>query len=337
MNSTNTSNSDTNLSMEISPLSMIMRFLGSIVLIENSFAIVILSRSKLLPNNIRSLSTSLVCTDLIAGLLTLIPTSTFKSFLICKIQVILVTAVVMTSFLNVTAISMDMTASLLFPFKHRTMSTSLLYRVVCLSLWLFGLLQGTLLFYRRQTNDQCDAPFSKTIQMQKQTLLLFMLFIWNIILYGYISVSIRKKRIAINDADVKHRLKNLRQTLKLTVIVMTFIVCYLPHTVLNVLLLTLDGEHFENVLKYRRIGFVGIILNCALDPILFVFRFRICKRQAVRLLCCFSEKALKKTSVSENSNQIRKNNLILSISFRKRTMNSYGYILSRTRTIFLVH
>ena len=296
MNSTNTSNSDTNLSVEFSALSMIMRFWGSFVLIENSFAIVILSRSKLLPNNIRSLSTSLVCTDLIAGLLTLIPTSTFKSSLICKIQVILVSAVVMTSFLNVTVISMDMTASLLFPFKHRTMSTSLLYRVVCLSLWLFGLLHGTLLFFRRQTNDQCDAPFSKTIQMQKQTLLLFMLFIWNIILYGYISVSIRKKRIALNDADVKHRVKNLRQTLKLTVIVMTFIVCYLPHTVLNVVLLTLDGEHFENVLKYRRIGFVGIILNCALDPILFVFRFRICKHQAVRLLCCFSDKAFKKTS-----------------------------------------
>ena len=121
----------------------------------------------------------------------------------------------------------------------------------------------------------------------------------------YLSVSLKKKNSTINDADVKQRMINLRQTLKLTVLVITFIICSLPHAVLNVLLLSLDGEHFENVLKYRRIGFIGIILNCSLNPILFVFRFRICKRQAVRLLCCFSEKALKKTSVSENSNQMQ--------------------------------
>ena len=152
--------------MEFSALMLMIRTLASIVMIENFFAIVILHRAKLLPNNIRILSISLVCTDFTAGMLIVLPTSIFNSTLICKMQFILASAVVMTSFLNVTAISMDMTASLLFPFKHRTMSTSLLYRVVCLSLWLFGLLQGTLLFYRRQTNDQCDAPFSKSIEMQ---------------------------------------------------------------------------------------------------------------------------------------------------------------------------
>ena len=133
----------------------------------------------------------------------------------------------------------------------------------------------------------------------------YLCYLSGISFYGYISVSLKKKKSTINDADVKQRMINLRQTLKLTVLVITFIICSLPHAVLNVLLLSLDGEHFENVLKYRRIGFIGIILNCSLNPILFVFRFRICKRQAVRLLCCFSEKALKKTSVSENSNQMQ--------------------------------
>ena len=304
MNSTN--NSEVNLNMEFSALLLMIRTLASIVMIENFFAIVILYRSKLLPNNIRILSISLVCTDFTAGMLIVIPTSIFNSTLICKMQFILASAVVMTSFLNVTAISMDMTASLLFPFKHRTLRVSLCYKVICFSLWMFGLIFGTALFYRRQSVDQCDVPFSKTIEVQIQTFMLFVLFIWNTILFGYISVSIRKKRSAINDADVKHRVKNLRQTLKLTVIVMTFIVCYLPHTVLNVLLLTLGGEHFENVLKYRRIGFVGIILNCALDPILFVFRFRICKHQAVRLLCCFANKALGESSLSETSQQVQK-------------------------------
>lgn len=285
MNSTN--NSNITSSDEPFSLPSVIRILAAIIVIENSFAIFILVRSVQLPNNIRSLSICLTCTDFSAGLLGLIPLSILHSEVICKIYLILTSAVLMASFLTISAIAMDMSASLMFPFKYESFATSLFYKLVCLSLWLLGLLFGTFTFYGRNLNDTCSIPFNKSIRIQIQTFTLFAFVIWNIILYAYISIVIRKKnRNVLNGATGR---RHIRKTLKLTAVVLTFIVCFLPHTLLNVLLLTLEGEIYQQMLHFRRIGFAGVLLNSLLNPILFVFRFRVCRYHIFSLCSCFNK------------------------------------------------
>lgn len=222
MNSSNKSN--ITFTDEAFSLPTVIRILAAIVVIENAFAIFILIRSLQLPNNIRSLSICLACTDFSAGLLVLIPLSILNSAVFCKIHLILATAVLMASFLNISAISMDMSASLMFPFRYGRLATALFYKMVCLSLWFLGLLFGTITFYGRNLNDTCSIPFNKSIGIQIQTYTLFAFVIWNIILYAYISIVIRKKnRNATNGATGR---RHIRQTLKLTAVVLTFIVCF---------------------------------------------------------------------------------------------------------------
>lgn len=286
MNSSNKSN--ITFTDEAFSLPTVIRILAAIVVIENAFAIFILIRSLQLPNNIRSLSICLACTDFSAGLLALIPLSILNSAVFCKIHLILATAVLMASFLNISAISMDMSASLMCPFRYGRLATALFYKMVCLSLWFLGLLFGTITFYGRNLNDTCSIPFNKSIGIQTQTYTLFAFVIWNIILYAYIFIVIRKKNRNVLNGTTGRR--QIRQTLKLTAVVLTFIVCFLPHALLNVLLLTLEGEIYQQMLRIRKIGFAVVFLNSLLNPILFVFRFRVCRYHAFTLLCsCFNK------------------------------------------------
>lgn len=274
------------------PLKAFFSIIASAIIIENLFAIFILIRSVQLSFNIRSLSICLACSDFAAGVMLLTPQSVFKSAVICKIRSIIVTAIIIVSFLNVSAISMDISASLMFPFKYGGFAKSLYYKMVCFSLWLLGILFGTLIFYRREMNALCIIPFDNSIEIQIQTYTLLVFILWNIIMYTYISIVIRKNnRNTIHVRVAQSGRSNLRQTLKLTAIVMTFILCYLPHTVLNILLLTHDGEIYQKIFSFRKVGFACILLNSTLNPILFVFRFRECRYHMVNLLCsCFNKR-----------------------------------------------
>lgn len=270
------------------PLAAFFTITASVIIIENLFAIFILIRSVQLSFNIRSLSICLACSDFAAGVILLTPQSVFKSAVICKIRSILTSAILVVSFLNVSAISMDISASLMFPFKYGEFANSLFYKMVCFSLWLLGILFGTLTFYWREMkmNVLCIIPFKKSIEIQIQTYTLLVFMLLNIIAYAYISIIIRKNnRNVVTVRVARTGRSNLRQTLKLTAIVMTFILCYLPHTVLNILLLTQDGEIYHKILSFRKIGFACILLNSTLNPILFVFRFRECRYHMLSVLC----------------------------------------------------
>lgn len=250
-----------------------------VIVFLNSFAAIILKRSKKLPYQIAIMSMNLCICDLITGVLLLIPSHWFYQVFGCYLKKYLVMTVCYTAFLIVTLININLCCSCLFTFHYERLVSPRRIRICCAVSWLFGFLLAYMLYY---TGDPSKVGIACTKYKTGQengtsSYIVFGILIFDYAMYGYLTYVTRKsRRVSPQINEIQPNLTCRKNFSKLSILTTTFFVLQSPTIIYFTLLLIFNFPRNQEV----EICFLVIrLLNCIINPFLYVGRFQECKYQ----------------------------------------------------------
>lgn len=287
-------NLTTNVSSLSKPLltDSILIPIGSIVVIENVLAIIILYRCSRLNFQIRLLSMNLTLTDLLTGIMLSTPLQTLRfGEENCEFKKYLSFLCLNTSLLTVTLFNLDRCFVFWFSMRYYAYITKRLMLKFCVILWIVSLLMTYLMFFNSDRPFGIHCGFMYTLEKNfinsfgKSLILIFI--VSNLFMYGYI-LSYLKHRMGkifnINSTGTPAAVNQSKVAIKLSVLTGTFLVMFTPY-IITLTFPILDYTTKTGILVNNLTGSL-IVLNSAVNPILYIWRLKE-PRYLLKKLCCF--------------------------------------------------
>lgn len=261
-----------------------------VIVILNSFAAFILKRSNKLPYQIAIIAMNLCICDLVTGLLLWIPSVWFYQIFGCYLKKYIFMTVSYTSFLTITLINLNLCSANLFTFYYERLVTPRNIRVCCVSSWILGFIFAYMFYY---TGDPPTAGITCTKYKTGQengvsSYIAFGVLILDYAMYGYLSHVIKKsRRVSPQTNELQSNPTFRKNCSKLSVLTTTFFVLQSPMVIYFALLPICKFPRNQQV----EICFLAIhLLNCIVNPFLYVVRFQECKYQLKLLITACNKK-----------------------------------------------
>uniref|UniRef100_H3ADG1 Growth hormone secretagogue receptor type 1 n=2 Tax=Latimeria chalumnae TaxID=7897 RepID=H3ADG1_LATCH len=220
---------------------------------------------------------------------------------LCKLSQFVTEGCTYASILHITALSMERYFAVCFPLRAKVAITKTKIKGVILVLWTLALLSAGPIFvlvgveFENGTDPARTSECKCTAYAVRSGLLNTMMWVSNLyffvpvccltVLYGIIGRKLWKRRR-------NHRERGNRQTVKmLAVIVLTFVLCWLPfHIGRNLFSISSGTLEMYQVVQYLKlVSLVLFYLNAAINPILYNlmsgrYRAAVCKMVGLRRL-----------------------------------------------------
>ena len=269
---------------------------GVIVTVLNMVTLLALKRCKHMCVQIRILAMNLAISDVNAGLVCFyttivryIPRTCFTHFL----QTIWMSSTVYVTILTVTAMAVDRLFATYWAMKYLTFMTSTKIKLVCLFLWVISLVLATsaVIF----GNLDC---YGDDIQSSDGRIAYLFFICCVIMLSSYIGIfrnvlmHLRAEK-NLNLPMNAYRKTRLTSVIKVTTIVIFFIVNYTP-LMLYIIIDMIKPNLFTGINSFLTISIGMAVLNCFINPFLYVWRFEQCRQEVVAMLCFLNKKKITK-------------------------------------------
>lgn len=282
--------------------------IGCMLVIENVIAIVIMYRCTRLNFQIRLLSINLAVTDLMTGVMLSMPLHLLSyGEDNCEFKKYFSFLFVNTSLLTITMFNLDRCFVFWFAMRYYTYITKRLVVKLCFFMWCASLLITYLMFFNFNgpLGVQCSFMYrlEKNIvnNLGKSLILLFILS--NLIMYGYLLFYLKhrmKKIFDVNSAGGQTPNNQSQVVLKLSVITGTFLAMFTPF-IITLTFPILDYSKSSGILVHNLTASL-MVLNSAVNPILYVWRFKEPRYLLQRMFCFFNPKYLIKLNEHYNEN-----------------------------------
>ena len=281
--------------------------IGCLLVVENIIAIVILYRCTRLNFQIRLLSINLAVTDFMTGVMLSMPLNLLRfGEDNCEFKKYFSFLFVNTSLLTITMFNLDRCFVFWFAMRYYTYITKRFVVRLCISMWCASFLVTYLMFFNfgGPLGIQCSFMYKleKNIvnNLGKSLILLFILS--NLIMYGYLLFYFKqhmKKIFDKNSAGGQTPNNQSQVVLKLSVITGTFLAMFTPF-IITLTFPILDYSKSSGILVHNLTASL-MVLNSAVNPILYVWRFKEPRYLLQRMLCFFNTNFL--TNLNERYNQ----------------------------------
>lgn len=285
------------LQQEVVPLSI-----GLLISVMNMLAIVILFRCRRMRYQIRLMSTNLAATDLLTGL-TILLDSMLSPVLpegLCRTLLYMYSVSVIVSFQTITGMLCDRFLALYFPFKYDYYFTREKWNGLVVSIWVLGILlaiinyhDGFGIFQNRDAAICINAVMVGKTGLTIVTLIFCVSIIVDIFLYLFMFIKLHQMSRATKNSAYQCGSFRSQATvlIKLSAIIGSFMVLYLPQILLNVVgLLTTSPSTQKTILTVQSFTGFFILLNSFLNPFLYVWNYTECRYTFLTLVCYCNKK-----------------------------------------------
>ena len=287
--------------------SEILAAVGAPIALENVVAIIILSRCRKLAFQIKALALNLAVTDCLAGAFMCFPSELDFELIGCRYKKFFVAVLLVTSMSTVTAFNVDRSCAFYFNMRYQNYISKRKFHIACLTFWIIGFFLAYLLFFEK------DSPLGITCRLlrdpPRQTVnfvgqyFIVSIVLSNFLLYTYMVVYLKKRMVKVKTVvwvsdetgvkavEVKQYIdEQTKVCLKLSVITGSFILMCTPYLITQSLADAQVGEKIHRSLRL----WSGILmfLNSALNPVLYVWRFKEARYHFKRLACFWSRAKL---------------------------------------------
>lgn len=266
--------------------------IGSLVIIENVLAIIILYRCTRLNFQIRLLSLNLTLTDLLTGIMLSVPLQTLRfGEENCEFKKYTSFLFLNTSLLTVTLFNLDRCFVFWFSMRYYAYITKRLILKFCVILWSVSLLMTYMMFFNSDMPFGIHCGFMYTLEKNfintsgKSLILIFILS--NLFLYGYMLFYVKHRMRMIFNINSTGNLAPSNQSkvaIKLSVLTGTFLIMFTPF-IITLTFPILNYSKKTGILVHNLTGSL-MLLNSAVNPILYVWRFKE-PRYLLKRMCCF--------------------------------------------------
>lgn len=271
--------------------------MGVPICLENLLAMVVLFRCRRMIPQIKILAINLSLTDFCTGLTLCLPDTIFES---CTFKKYLAGPFVVVSLLTITLIFVDRCCSLQFSLRYFNIVTHRRIIAACISVWIFSI---TLVYFMFHDNESEYGIYCGILYLTPKNPLnivsrvfVLMILLMNISMYFYLcyTASLRfTKKVGTSSKDANGIVR------KLSVITGFFLVCYSPYVVTQVLQDTVYTSAYTGIVHALSLSLT--LLNSAINPFLYVWRFAEVRFQLNFLLWCWNSKKMEKIRHERNS------------------------------------
>ncbi|XP_065060776.1 somatostatin receptor type 5-like [Rhopilema esculentum] len=245
--------------------------ISAVAIIGNGFVIAAIKKDKSLKSKQNLLIAFLAFADLLTGIVSMPLQEAYDIYLIkqgyvpCNLSlaaVITNSLLAAMSAVTIALMSCDRFLAFCYVTKYRAWSLKGLYTIIYIASWLFSIVFIVLFIL---------VPHSNVLRMIGTifiSLVLCLICLLNIILFMSLKVNIRiMSRVMIQDAVNKRRRLLRQSAITLVVIVLVFILCFLPRAVF--LAVASSKNHKAHLWTLN-----VLYLNSALNPLIYGFRSR---------------------------------------------------------------
>ena len=295
--------------------SEILAAVGAPIALENIIAIIILSRCRKLAFQIKALALNLAVTDCLAGAVMCVPNELDVDLIGCKYKRFFLAVLLCTSMSTVSAFNVDRSCAFYFNMRYQSYISKRKFHIACLTFWIIGFFLAYLQFFEKDSpmgiacNRLQDTP-RQTVNFVGHYIVISIV-LSNFLLYVYMVVHLKKRMVKFKTViwvsdetgfkavEVKQYIdEQTKVFLKLSVITGSFIVMCTPYLVTRSLGDAQVGEKINRSL--RQLSGILVFLNSALNPVLYVWRFREARYHFKRLAYFWSK--AKQTRLAQKYN-----------------------------------
>jgi hypothetical protein len=266
---------------------------GGLIMLENLIAIIILYRSSRLIFQVKFLAMNLSIADFLVGVTLVLPDDCF-TYWDCKLKKYFVSIVVNVSVLSITTINADRVLIFRFAMRYYKHITERTVIVLCVIIWPIAVLLSYLMFFDNSNGMglNCAEVFvesDNTVVKVAARSVQFLVMLSNILMLAYMMYYVRTKLRRIETSShVPSPLGNADEQLirKLWCLSGSFIVMTFPFFIV------FNLSHLVGLYALQPLTLVFsfiCLMNSALNPIVYVWRFREPRYQLQLLLCFFNE------------------------------------------------
>ena len=275
--------------------------IGTLIIIENFISFIVLLRCNRLKSQIRILNINLCLSDLSMGIFLTIPIQTLSFGGTCIVRKYFTAMFIHVTLLIITMFNVDRCCVLHFGANYHLYITKLSLAVVSTLIWVIALISSFGRFYDTTTSTgiSCQPVFAA--EENHVTLLvnwvLALIVVLNFVMFVYFVCYVKKRFIRVygttnNDNDQLAPSSQIRLLGKVSVITCLFIFTYFPYLLTTLFPLldytTQSGRTIHTVLL------TILMINSAINPFLYILRFREALYHCKQLLCFWNKRYLRK-------------------------------------------
>lgn len=279
---------------------------GIIITLENIISCSILYRCTRVNYQIRILSINLCLSDLIAGISLCFPIEAYTFGQNCGFKKYFNTTFVTISLLTVTMMDIDRCLAIHFGIQYYNYISRRLLTIVCICFWFVSLLIGYMMYFDfdGQYGIHCEPIYhspKNAITICASTFLLVSI-LSNIFMFLFLVLKVRRgyhQRKDVNfSAQMSMRFTEQAMVIKkLMAITGCFIFCATPYIITTFPVLDYNTPVRK---KIHIITAVTLLANSAINPILYVWRFREARYHMKRLLWFWNGKYIEQLRKKHN-------------------------------------
>ena len=288
--------------------------IGIAIFVENFLTIIVLIRSRLLFYRVRLLSINLAITDCLTGLSISLPDAVY-TYGNCILQKYTVSTLIFVSLLTVTMINFDRYSAIKYAMKYYKVITERVLIISCIAFWVAGMLLAYMAWYdpTQHFGIFCGLMYQAPVNVTRDaaSFLLGFTILLNLFFFVCILNVLRKRRVihkgtcttshAVENCNLDGvTTENINVVKKLSVITGIFLFCITPFIVFKIIVRSLIPklDYADVVCKTTTIL---AILNCAINPVLYVWRFTEARYQFKRLLFFWSPNQLRALKIKRDN------------------------------------
>lgn len=279
---------------------------GFIITLENLFSFLVLYRCTRVNYQIRVLSINLCVSDLLAGISLCFPIEAYYFGENCGFKKYFYTFFVTISLLTVTMMDMDRCLALHFGIRYYNYISPRLLIFICTSFWIVSFLNAYMMYFdpASQFGIHCEPAYHapKNIITISASAFLLVSILSNLVMFTYLVHTIRKGFRQIKDINFPAQTTGrcTEQAIvikKLLVITGCFLFCATPYIITTFPVLDYNTPFGK---KVHIVTAVIIVANSAINPFLYVWRFREARYQIKRLLCFWNRSYTEVIQIKHN-------------------------------------
>ena len=285
---------------------------GIPLFVENLVTILILLRSRRLIYQVRILSINLAISDCLTGLSLSLPDSVY-TFGNCILQKYITTIFIIVSLFTVTMINFDRYCAMKYALKYYRIMTKRVLIISCVTFWVVGTLLAYMLSYdpAHPFGIFCGVMYQAPVTVVSESAIYLILstIISNAFIYVCM-INVLSKRLLVagttSNAVEKCNIdgateEQINVIKKVSVINGCFLLCCTPYFVFRALrpIPNLDFEN-SSVRLVNQITAGMCMINSAINPVLYVWRFTEARYQFKRLLFFWSPNQLRALKVKRD-------------------------------------
>ena len=296
--------------------------------IMNSCALVALIRSRTLSPNIRLFSMNFLVSNLLFCTGAMIPlllgidlfSDRMDEHCISRLlgAALMIKSYFVTSF-SITAMALDRTIAIIFPFKYIEFLQENRTKKACVCMWVVGffitltynIINGHLILACADGSYKASY-ITMSVFRNKLTIVgivNLLILIFNITLFLSLLFYLLKK-------NYKEGVYAISVLKRLSVIFAVYAVLYGPFCVVTIVISFFPGQS-SGLAEFGSITVVLLLITFIVDPILYAWRYKMCRLHMTKILCFF-----RKTKVDEITNYLNDYYCTYRISTNRRTVSS---------------